>query len=227
MFDCLRYCDFDSDAFGLAYWRVIEPKAASLAEALAALPSGPAVVEVRIPSSDTDVIAKFESLGFHRVCTQFILLHSLKSIPDMPPDVTVADTLHIPENLLLEHANNFKCDRVSLEKAPPDEGRVRFYRNWLFNSLTLRRHRVVYSGVNLVTFSVNDESVVDLVSILDKNQGIGRKLMDAVIVQSAIAGARRLKLGTICENSQAWRLYIAAGFQPHSFNQIMYLVRYR
>lgn len=223
---CLQFMEFDTEMFQMPFFRVVRLDKNGLQEEIERLPEH-CVVDAKVPLDQTEWPHLLPQFGFRRVCTMFTLVHSLKESAAVDSDaVEFSGTLDLPEETLWEHARNFVSDRFSQDPLLPEEGKHRLFYHWVRNSLTKGRKRVAAIGRNFCTFSVSGEGVVvDLVSVLDKRQGMGRAIMTALVEQARREGLRTVTVTTECENAAAWKLYSQIGFTPAAFTAAFHLVR--
>ena len=218
---------FDADAFGVPFYRVQTIDPASIGQELQAIrQSGPAViVDAKVAADDLEGARVLWSLGFRKVCMQIVLRPDLGGADERAPGAAVVPRLDLPESALEQHAGNFTFDRFSLDPLLPREGIRRLYVNWIRNSLGGRK-QVVHSGMNFCTLAVKDgTAAIDLVSVLNHGQGIGRALVAGALRYAREQGANELLVTTECENTRAWNLYQRAGFVPAKFTSAFHLVQ--
>ncbi len=219
---------FDADAFGMPFYRVHEIDPETIGPELQAIrDTHPAViVDAKVPADDLQNARLLWALGFRKVCMQFVLKHDLGRVGDQPAGVSVVSRLNLPESTLQQHGGNFTIDRFSLDPLIPRQGTRRLYTNWIRNSLTGGRKQIVHSGPNFCTLAINDGTAgIDLVSVLDHGQGLGRRLVAGAVRHAHEQGARELFVTTECENVRAWNLYQRAGFVPAKFTSAFHLVQ--
>ena len=224
---CLVPVEFDTQAFGFPFYRVIRFDETCLAAELAALgDSGPMAADAKRAADDVAAAHVLQTLGFRKVCMQITLRHNLDGHAGAPdPDVEFLDLLDLEDSVLWRHARNFNKDRFSLDPCLPAEGRYRLYHQWFRNSLGGRKC-VARLGPNVCTFARQDEEIaIDLVSILEARRGFGARIIGAVVAAARESGASAVRVVTECENTAAWKLYLQQGFVPDHFTAAFHLVR--
>ena len=218
---------FDADAFGVPFYRVHQIDPATVRQELQTIRAShdAFVVDAKVPADDLENSRLLWSLGFRKVCMQIVLRHDLARVEDQSPGMAVVSRLDLPESAIQQHAGNFTFDRFSLDPLIPRDGTRRLYANWIRNSLSGRK-QVVHSGPNFCTLAIKDGiGNIDLVSVLDHGQGIGRRLSTGAVRYAREQGARELFVTTECENTRAWNLYQRAGFVPAKFTSAFHLVQ--
>lgn len=225
---------FDSDAFGFAWYRVVDVAAAGLAAEVAALErrGDPHAIDAKLPAEALDEARLLQDLGFRRVCTQFELLHPLAGAeagtgaePAGAPAIELSDSLALPDDVLWRHAHNFRFDRFSQDPLLPEAGVRTLYRRWIGNSLAGRK-RVAHDGRNFCSYAERPDGwSIDLVSVLDAGRGIGLRIVSALVAHARTRGAPSLSVVTECENRPAWRLYLRSGFAPARFVTVFHKVQ--
>lgn len=226
--DSIEFSQFDSDAFQVPFYRVKQFDSGALSRDLAKIAtSSPFVIDAKVPASDIAAAHLLQSLGFRKVCMQITLTHELRGLPPVPEGVELAPRLELSDDLLRQHARNFRFDRFSIDPLLPREGTDRLYFEWVRNSLTGGRRQVVHAGPNFCTFSMRQdgEAAIDLVSVLEPKRGIGKRLLACTIIEASGQGAGKLHVTTECENQAAWSLYLRTGFVPSMFTAAFHLVK--
>ena len=218
---------FDADAFGIPFFRVTDPNAAGLPEALATLPNDrPCIVDAKLAAQDIASAARLIRAGFRKVCVQIELHHQLDQDLCPPQRARIVDRVALSEADVHAHARNFTFDRFALDVALPAAGHDRIYEKWIRNSLEGPAHAVALSGSDFISFKEQVESVkIDLVSVLHKGQGNATDLLNAVLSHARDHGAKQVEVVTECENLPAVKLYLKAGFIPVRFFSVFHLVR--
>lgn len=225
-FACLARQAFDSEAFGVDFFRVTRLDLPVLARELETLRRLPRVMaDARIPASDRKADLFFQGQGFRKVCVQ--LQYAAPVLPAMAegpdPDDTVDNRL--PAEAVARHVDNLVYDRFNLDAAVPQAGRDRFQAAWIANSLASCDIRKVYSGESFVSFKVREATaVVDIVSVLTPGQGVGSALMGRVFTAAARLGLTLVVVTTEAENEPACRMYQKNGFLPQAhFSRFHYV----
>ena len=217
---------FDEAAFGRPFYRITSIKSDSLEHELAALrqQGQPFIVDAKTPSDDLDSSRRLLSLGFRKVCMQIKLVNDLTGPADLDRQAAVADRLDWPEQLIAAHARNFAFDRFALDIDLPAEGHDRLYSGWIRNSLTSGRKRIISIDCNFLSFVEDGESLrIDLLSVLDHRQGIGRRLLDSLTLLAKSSGRASVITVTECENHAAVQLYCRTGYRLRDFQTVFHL----
>ena len=225
---CLKRQAFDESAFQTPYYRVDSAELASLKEEIAALrqSSGRVIVDAKSPAEDLAAHRLLQTLGFAKVCMQIELRQPLTTAKPLDPEAAVADTVSWPAEVIDAHAKNFIFDRFSLDLRLPRAGHDRLYRAWIGNSLASPGIQVLSIGHNFVTFRTGDDGVrIDLLSVLEKGAGNGRRLLDSLCSWAQTAGQEHVTTITECENKAAVQLYLKCGFVPNDFQAVWHLVQ--
>jgi len=225
-FACLTRQAFDSEAFGLDFYRVTHLDFPVLERELAALRRLPrAMADARIAASDRPADLFFQRQGFRKVCVQ--LKYAAPVDPALAHGPDPGDTVEdrISPEAVARHVDNLVYDRFNLDAAAPKAGRDRFQAAWIANSLASPHIRKVYTGESFVSFKVESATaVVDIVSVLAHRQGLGSSLLARVFRAVARLGLPELVVTTEAENEPACRLYQKNGFAPQAhFSRFHYI----
>ena len=217
---------FDEAAFGRPFYRVTSMDSDGLERDIAALREQaiPFIVDAKAPSDDLVSSRRLLSLGFRKVCMQIRLVNDLSRPADLDEHAVVAETLDWPEPLIAAHARNFVCDRFALDIALPPQGHDRLYAAWIRTSLTSGRKRILSIGRNFLSFTDDADGLrVDLLSVLDHRQGIGRRLLNSLTALAKDSGRVSITTVTECENHAAVQLYCRTGYRLHDFQSVFHL----
>lgn len=218
---------FDSDAFGIPFYRITELSMARLAEELPSITAArPVIIDAKVPEPNVEAGSWLLGQGFRKICTQLELLWptGAASLSGSADGVRLVDELSLTDDELGAHARNFIFDRFSQDPALPRSGVHRLYERWIRNSTSGRR-RVLRAGRSFFTFSVAGDLVrTDLLSVLDKRQGMGRRLVASLLEHARSIDARGISVITECENVPSWNLFMRAGFQLRSFQSVFHFV---
>jgi GNAT superfamily N-acetyltransferase len=222
---CIARQAFDSEMFGVPFYRVLRLDAQAIRRELAALSDTvPRIIDAKLPADDLVHAQLLLENGFRKTCMQFELVHDLSEPPPAPAKGEIADRLELPEEVRWEHARNFLYDRFSLDPLLPDEAVNRLYRNWITNSLSGRK-RVVHDGSDFCSFSEKDDEIsIDLLSVLCAGRGIGSGLLARLIEYGRDSRLGLVRVVTECENRPAWRLYLKSRFRVGDFRTVFHLV---
>lgn len=215
--------EFDSEIFGVGFFRVVRMDGAAVRDALSRLPDRPLIVDAKVPADAFEMIAALDAAGFRRAST--LVEFSAVPEPRSGRDTAVARALSLSEDDLDTHAHGFRFQRFRQDARIPAEASVRLMRRWIANSLAGRRE-VLAIGRNFCTYAVDGERlVIDLLSCPDGGQGMAGRLLEAIEAEAAMRGCRELRVTTEAENVAAMKVYLRAGFRPALAWAAMHLVR--
>jgi GNAT superfamily N-acetyltransferase len=222
---------FDEAAFGRPFYRVTSMNDSDgLERGIAALRKEalPFIVDAKTPSDDLVASRRLLSLGFRKVCMQIRLVNDLSGPADFDRQAAEANTLDWPDELIAAHARNFVYNRFALDIALPTEGHDRLYSNWIRNSLTSGRKRILTIGRSFLSFVDDGEGLrIDLLSVLDHRQGIGRRLLYSLTSLAKDSGRASITTVTECENHAAVQLYCRTGYRLSDFQTVFHLTEPR
>lgn len=220
---CLARQSFDSEIFGVPYYRIVafsQPQLA--AELLPLSKQRPVMIDAKVPADQCELARWLQGLGFRLVCTQIALTRDGTPTASLPGPVQIAGGLALDEKTIAAHAANFRTDRHSLDPMIEPARHDLLYRQWIANSLS-GRMMVASEGRNFCSFRGYENQVaIDLLSVLDKRRGVGGRLVNAVLTQAG--RHRNVRVVTECANDAAWRLYLSHGFQVESFIDCLHFV---
>jgi GNAT superfamily N-acetyltransferase len=217
---------FDEAAFDRPFYRVTSMDSDGLERGIATLrkQAMPFIVDAKTPSDDLVSSRRLLSLGFRKVCMQIRLVNDLSGPADFDQQAGVADTLDWPDELIAAHARNFVFDRFALDIALPAEGHDRLYSKWIRTSFTSGRKRILTIGRNFLSFVDDGEGLrIDLLSVLDHRQGIGRRLLNSLSSLAKDSGRASVTTVTECENHAAVQLYCRTGYRLCDFQAVFHL----
>lgn len=219
----IELSEFDSDVFGLPFYRVLDADAGAVAEALKGLPSGPAVVDLKLPASDPDETARFAALGFRKA--SIMVEFEAPPLVSALPDPKLARTCALSGADLTAHAAGFRFQRFRQDGRLPAERSIDLMRRWIANSLAGRRETLAI-GPNFCTFSADDTCLtIDLLSCIDQGQGMAKRLLTSFHAEGQARGATILRVTTEAENARAMHSYARAGFVPVRSYVAMHWIR--
>ena len=225
----VKFQQFDTDAFGVPFYRVTNWRSTDLKSDISMLVGAPPViVDAKLPAEDIETSACLTKLGFSKVCTQIELFHALDGPQRAPERSKIRATVVFPEAVIRAHVAHFAFDRFALDINLPAGGHDTLYERWMRNSLEGGRCSIALRENNFITFRDAPASVkIDLVSVLDKGRGIATDLLNAILCHARERKARHVEVVTECENLPAVRLYLKAGFKPSRFYSVFHFVRFR
>ena len=213
----LVYQAFDSDVFGVPFYRLSDPAAPGVAEDIAALSDkGAFIADAKLPMGEADAIAALERLGFRRICSQVELCHNLAEADAVESAVAarLADRLELDAATLSAHAAGFRFARFLQDPLLPRAASRRLMERWIANSLS-GRCKLAAIGSDFCSFKdKGPEIVIDLLSCLDTGRGHASGLLQAVLTYGRDKGAERVRVVTEAENLPAMRTYRRNGFRP-------------
>jgi GNAT superfamily N-acetyltransferase len=223
--ECIVEQAFDTEIFGVPFFRIVSLNLPVLAEELSALLGRrPIIVDAKVPAAAHEAAGFLHRLGFRTVCTQIGLSHRLRSVPENPPWVAFASRMDISDATIRAHVDNFRSDRFSLDVRIDPAARDDLYRAWIRNS-TGGHAQLALHDANFCSFKEGlDGLTIDLLSVLDKRRGIGRNLVGAVLGLAFSRGMRTVQVITECGNEAAWRLYLRCGFEVSGFMNCLHFV---
>lgn len=223
----LVYSQFDSDIFGADFWRVVGADADAVAREIAGLNADVAlIVDAKLPAGQRDSIAKFQALGF---CKAAVMIELVQPAPrDLPAPAMVPKTvahLTLAPAVLRQHAENFIFQRFRQDPQLPQAASIKLMEIWIKNALAGRRNVVAIRN-NFCTYSIADAALtIDLLSCIDRGQGVATQLLTAVMAVARAAGVGQVRVTTEAENVIALRTYIRAGFVPENSTVALHFVR--
>lgn len=215
--------EFDSEIFGVEFFRVVGRDPGKIEAELRALPSGPVMVDAKVDADSFDLISCLNGAGFRKAST----LVEFSTVPDADatPDPEQSANLILGNGDLDAHANGFRFQRFAQDDRIPKDSVVALMRNWITNSLAGRR-KTLAIGRNFCTYTVEGGCLtIDLVSCLDTGQGMTGRLLGALHAEAKARGCREMHVTTEAENVSAMRAYTRAGFKPVRSWVAMHLVR--
>jgi len=220
----LQYSAFDSAIFGLRFLRVTAFDVSALADEIAAEPYDvPLVIDAKIPASDSATIDALRGLGFEKAATMVELSWQARALHiDLPH---VETELQLSADDLTAHAEQFIYQRFYQDPRISRSATVKLMHTWIANSLGGRR-KSVSMGRNFCTYALNDDRVtIDLLSCIDRGQGIAAQLLVAVQGIAVQTGLPAVHVTTEAENMVALKTYVRAGFVPCATAVALHFVR--
>lgn len=217
----LVHSSFDSEIFKMRFLRVVDPNPTKVLEELES-ENGPIIVDLKIDAFNQKKITEFLRLGFRKSTTLITLLRPVDSAA-VDPEAT--RKIFLSDTDLTDHAKGFIFQRFKQDPAFSSQIITHFMRTWVKNSLGGRRDTLAI-GKNFCTFYTDRDTLkIDLVSVLDRGQGIGKRLLSSVMAVAAQKGLSNLEVTTEAENTHALRLYIQSGYVPNASWVALHLVR--
>ncbi|KAF0234626.1 MAG: GCN5-related [Desulfovibrionaceae bacterium] len=212
---CLARQSFDSEAFGLDYYRMVTPDHEALARDLASLGAlgTPFMADAKLPAQDIEGSKRLQLMGFRKICVQptFVLsLTGMRATAVGEPQAVV----DMPRDELSAHATNFPYSRFGLDPDVTESERRTHQERWLANSMTSPDILVFREQGAFVSFKVREGAVViDLVSALPSSRGRGSLLLERLKAWAAGQGHSRIEVTTESENIPACLFYQKNGYR--------------
>lgn len=211
-FACLAPQQFDSQAFGHDYYRVVRFEYPALQEELAAL-RPPFMVDAKRPAQDIEGAKALLRLGFTKACVQptFVLdlAETRGAAVGEPFGKHPMDT-----DELEAHAANFLFTRFGLDPSVTERERVHHQRLWIGNSMASTEILKFVEPGAFVSFRVKDgAAAIDLVSVLPEARGRGSLLLGRLRAWAASKGLGRIEVTTESENITACLFYQKNGYR--------------
>lgn len=209
---CLARQGFDSEAFGLNYYRVVHFDYDALAREFSAL-TPPFMIDAKLPAQDIAGSKCLQDLGFRKVCVQPTYVLELTGTPG----VAVGEPLgkvDMAQADLKAHAANFPFSRFGLDPQVTDAERIAHQRMWLVNTMASNDILKFVEQSAFVSFRTREGAVViDLVSALASARGKGSLLLGRLKAWAAFKGYSHIEVTTECENILACLFYQKNGFR--------------
>lgn len=203
---CLARQDFDSQAFGLDYYRVVRFEYPALARELASL-RGAFMADAKLPARDIGGAKALMGLGFRKVCVQPTYALDLSGAAGVAAGEPSEQAELLPEELDA-HAANFPFSRFGLDHLVADAQRIAHQRKWIGNSMSSRGVLKFLEPGAFVSFKVRDDAaVIDLISVLPSARGRGSLLLGRLRAWAASKGLARVAVTTESENVPACLFY--------------------
>ena len=215
----LEYQPFDSDIFRFPFYRLDPEKIDHVPEDFNFLrnTSHPQFgCDAKISTPEEELSSKVVSLGFKIVCQQTTLGLDTSQQSFMG-DEFVKISERLSDSEISSHSRNFKHDRLSLDNRIPPEIVSRFYSKWIRNAFTINSKKVYVLGSGCcIVMQQNEQLKIDLVSVLEKRKGFGKRLLLKVLYNAKAQGQEIVQVTTESHNEGAIRLYEKCGFRPIS-----------
>lgn len=221
----IKYSKFDSDIFGVDYFRVVSSDKRAIEKDLKTLQPH-CIVDAKIDIDNIELDVFLQEQDFKKICTQVTLhIKNIKNIPKLD-DVSIDDYLYISHKDIKQHSQNFIYNRFVLDSRLDKKLSFLVYERWITNSLQNKNIKIAHIGNDFCTFKIDANTVVlDLLSVLNKKQGIAKKLLQAVEHWSFENNINTIIVGTESENTIALGLYKKYGFIADSFISCFTLIK--
>ena len=220
----ISYQEFDSDVFGVPFFRINDFEENDVEEQLEELVKKESVIiDAKIDASDLKRGRLLQKHGFRKVCTQV----ELTAVPKPRNNAHNPSTgYHLSASQIVQHVNNFVYDRFSLDYFLNKTSRDDLYAKWISNSLSNPEIIVFSRDAGFCTAKERSNQVtIDLISVLDKKQGTGSLLLRDL---SSYAYAKKVSAITViteCENADAVRFYLNNWYQFTRFLSCYHYVK--
>ncbi|MBI4805535.1 MAG: GNAT family N-acetyltransferase [Desulfovibrio sp.] len=209
---CLARQGFDSEAFGLDYYRVTRFDYDALAGELASLPS-PFMADAKLPAQDVAGSKELQKMGLRKICVQPTFVADLSGMSGAAAGEPQG-AVEFPQSELDAHAANFQYNRFGLDPLITDGERIEHQRRWIFNSMASTEIMKFLDQGAFVSFKLRESVVViDLVSALPSARGRGSLLLGRLKSWAAFNGYTRIEVTTESENVPACLFYEKNGFR--------------
>lgn len=209
---CLTRQDFDSEAFGLDYYRVARFDYDALACEIASLQS-PFMADAKLPAQDIAGSKQLQKMGFCKICVQPTFVADLSGTSGTAAGEPQG-AMAFPLAELDAHAANFPFNRFGLDPQITDGERVEHQRRWISNSIASAEILKFLDQGAFVSFKLRESVVViDLVSALPSARGRGSLLLGRLKAWAAFKGCSRIEVTTESENVPACLFYEKSGFR--------------
>ena len=220
----LSYSEFDSDVFGVRFFRLTSADAEGLADELEKEKSrGPMIVDAKVVAGEREQELRLVKLGFRKVTTIVELFAKASKPPSGEVGPEVVDSLTLNAADLRAHAASFVFQRFRQDPLIPPEDAIRFMETWIANSLGGRR-QVLAIGRNFLTYRrLESEIELELMSCLDRNVGMATGLVSAAKSIASDLGLP-MRTATEAENMPAMRVHFSHGFLPSKATLALHLV---
>jgi GNAT superfamily N-acetyltransferase len=221
----IKRTPFDEAFLGVACYHLVPPiEPSDLAALSAAREEGPIFASAKIDASDGETAKTLGQLGFRRICTQMLLRGRLDSASQGAGDVLITERLDLDPVDVRAHAAQLDGGRFRQDPLIATDAAIDLYAAWVRNS-TSGAKRVASINRNFVSFE--DRAGVrwiDLVSVLDKRQGIAVKILAATIEDARRSRLKEVKVVTGSDNIHALGAYRKAGFELEHSLMIFHLL---
>lgn len=242
---CLILQVFDSEVFGLPYYRMTRYDPTALADELDILnrehggaagqppvsgvssAAAKFMADAKLPAEQVDEAKALMGLGFRKVCVQAHFAMDIAAHPPRTPNVEKpSGAVAAAPEVLDMHAANLRRSRFGLDPLLPEALRFAHQRQWLANIMASDTVLKFFAGNGFVSFTVRNATVaVDLFSVPEQRQGHGSILLDRLKGWCAHQGIPRLLVTTECENTPACLFYEKNGFRLAGTSTVFHLLQ--
>jgi RimJ/RimL family protein N-acetyltransferase len=224
---CIQQQAFDTEVFEVPFYRVIEFDMERVEMELDQIKAAHTsfIVDAKVPSYQNDWNSFLQDQGFHKACLQVELCCNINAQNMKSHGVRIMDQIEFDDELIKKHAENFIYDRFSSDAKLNVTKSNELYQRWMRNSLNSRAIKVAVIGRNLCTFKEKEEKIIiDLISVLDKKQGIAVMLLSAINNHAFDHQYGMVIALTEAENVPALRLYQRMGFEVSGFYSCFHMI---
>lgn len=209
---CLARQGFDSDIFGLDYYRTVRFEYATLAREIESL-TGPFMADAKLPAHDIEGAKALMRMGFLKVSVQPFFVFDLSGTPGAPSG-DPEGRVDIDPVELDAHAANFPFCRFGLDPHVTEQERIAHQRAWLANTLKSEDILKFREPGAFLSFRIRGDVVaVDLLSAVGPMRGRASLILNRMKSWAAFHGYKRLELTTEDENIPACLLWQKHGFK--------------
>jgi len=222
----LQLQHFDTEIFGVPFYRVVLFDMPLLeAELPEICGSAPLIVDAKIDACNKTLDHFFQTKGFKKVCTQLAMELAADDAVPAAGEAAVS-VLSLPDPVIKQHAENFTCDRFSLDVRISAQQKNRLYETWVRNSLVNPDIKIICRGNDFCSFKEkNDGAVIDLLSVLEKRKRTGSRLLQGLKSYSRSKGLKKISVITECENRAGFFCYTQNGFSVSRFLSCFHYVK--
>ena len=220
-----EHLPFDTKVFGFPFFRLDPELGLEIDEDLATirdLTEGTFGCDAKVMAKENSILESLVQFGFRSVCEQ-VNLQLCPSEIRFDLDESVRCPPLMDYSKIHEHSENFTDDRLSLDSRIPQETIRKFYENWISNSFFFSEKKVYVLESGLcITLQKEDHLKIDLVSVLEKRKGLGRRLMIHVLEEARLRKIDNVRVTTEAHNHAAIRLYEGVGFRKVSSHHCLH-----
>ena len=221
----LEHLPFDTEVFGFPFFRLDPENGLEIDKDLATirgLTKGRFGCDAKVMDGENKTVESLVRLGFREVCEQ-VTLQLCPSERRFDFDESARCPALMEDAEIHGHSENFTDDRLSLDSRIPQETIRKFYANWITNSFSLSGKKVFVLESGLcITLLKEDHLKIDLVSVLEKRKGLGRRLMLHVLEEARVRKIGKVRVTTESHNQAAIKLYEGVGFQKVSSHHCLH-----
>lgn len=217
---------FDSRMLGLEWYRLNGHDPAQLERDLSILSGRRFGLDARIQQDGAEgMLDVLRAHGGCVICEQSLFDAHLPQAVQRHPDVALSPRLEISPDAQDRHSANFPYSRFRRDPLLAEGAAARLYAAWWRNSLEGGALVAQCGERALCTFTLKAGIIsIDLLSVLDKRQGQGRRLLETVMACGREMGATRIQVRTEIDNPARF-LYMAQGFREIRRWHVAHLIK--